>query len=283
MALYMNEHHEFVDHEPVPCNPYAKYAALKPAISERPKPPVKDYDGAVCEECGAVYTAHKATQKYCSDECRARAGERRRRERRLAGGAMGAVLALALLLPATAYAVPVLDVVDHPAPLASGRVAHGIGAVDLGAVDSAADAAQEPQDADDGAMAGAVDQMPEYEQSGAQDSATQSDGYSGYVAEYSELYNTDGPSRTMPGWHEGYLETYYNASAHYLAPTWSVDSEGFYRDSDGRYVVGVDIADTNPSTGEPYAIGDVVDTGRGEAVVMDYGSGARVHDFATVW
>ena len=109
--------------------------------------------------------------------------------------------------------------------------------------------------------------------------------YSGgtYYAEYSDAYNTDGPSHTMPGWHDGYLETYYNASSHYLASEWTLDSEGFYHDSNGRYVVGVDINDVNPETGQQYQYGDVVDTGKGEGVVYDYGQGAHVHDFATAW
>ena len=109
--------------------------------------------------------------------------------------------------------------------------------------------------------------------------------YSGgtYYAEYSDAYNTDGPSHTMPGWHDGYLETYYNASSHYLAGEWTLDSEGFYHDSNGRYVVGVDINDVNPDTGQQYQYGDVVDTGKGEGVVYDYGQGAHVHDFATAW
>ena len=96
-----------------------------------------------------------------------------------------------------------------------------------------------------------------------------------YVAEYSDAYNTDGPSRTMPGWYDGYLETYYDASRHYLASTWTVDSEGFYHDENGRYVIGVDVSHMDEM---PY--GTVVETGKGEAVVYDYGSGAEVHDFA---
>ena len=96
----------------------------------------------------------------------------------------------------------------------------------------------------------------------------------GYEVPYSDLYNTDGPTRNMPGWHDGYVETYYDASAHCMAGDWSVDSEGFYHDSEGRYVIGVDI-----NSGLQY--GDVVDTGRGEAVVYDYGAGvSNVHDFA---
>lgn len=105
-------------------------------------------------------------------------------------------------------------------------------------------------------------------------------GYSSgiYYAEYSDAYNTDGPSHTMPGWYDGYLETYYNASSHYLAPTWTLDSEGFYHDENGRYVVGVEISHADEM---PY--GTVVQTGKGEGVVYDYGAGAEVHDFATNW
>lgn len=99
-----------------------------------------------------------------------------------------------------------------------------------------------------------------------------------YYAEYSDAYNDDGPSHTMPGWYDGYLETYYNASGHYLASTWTLDSEGFYHDENGRYVVGVEISHKDEM---PY--GTVVDTGKGEGVVYDYGRGAEVHDFATNW
>lgn len=95
-----------------------------------------------------------------------------------------------------------------------------------------------------------------------------------YYAEYSDAYNEDGPSHTMPGWYDGYLETYYSdtVARHYMSDQWTVDDEGFYRDQDGRYIIGVDIA-------EGIELGTVVDTGKGEAIVMDYGSGAHVHDF----
>lgn len=99
-----------------------------------------------------------------------------------------------------------------------------------------------------------------------------------YYADYSDAYNTDGPSHTMPGWYDGYLETYYNASSHYLASTWTLDDEGFYHDENGRYVVGVEISHADEM---PY--GTVVETGKGEGVVYDYGAGAEVHDFATNW
>ena len=126
-----------------------------------------------------------------------------------------------------------------------------------------------------------AEQAPDYEYQETNYMASSSGAT--YYAEYSELYNDNGPSRSMPGWYDGYLETYYNASAHYLASEWTVDDEGFYRDDAGRYVVGVDVNDVNPDTGEQYRYGDVVQTGRGEGVVYDYGSGAHVHDFATTW
>ena len=95
-----------------------------------------------------------------------------------------------------------------------------------------------------------------------------------YYAPYSDAYNVDGPSHTMPGWYDGYLETYYSdtVSRHYMSDQWNVDSEGFYRDDQGRYIVGVDISEGIP-------LGTEVETGKGTAVVMDYGSGAHVHDF----
>ena len=107
----------------------------------------------------------------------------------------------------------------------------------------------------------------------------------GYYAEYDPAYNTDGPSRTMPGWYEGSIETYYSSNVlhHYRTDEWTPDDEGFYRDSEGRYVVGVGANDVNPETGEAYQIGDVVQTGKGEGVVMDYGGGSNVHDFYTNW
>ena len=99
-----------------------------------------------------------------------------------------------------------------------------------------------------------------------------------YYAEYSDAYGSDGVTREMPGWYDGYLETYYSSNVlyHYRTPEWTVDEEGFYRTDEGYYVIGVDINEGIP-------IGTVVDTGKGEAVVMDYGSGAHVHDFYTNW
>ena len=99
----------------------------------------------------------------------------------------------------------------------------------------------------------------------------------GYSVPYSDMYNEDGPSHSMPGWYDGNVETYYNASGHYMADEWTLDDEGFYHDSEGRYVIGVSID-------SGYEYGDIVQTGKGEAVVYDYGAGVdNVHDFATNW
>ena len=110
--------------------------------------------------------------------------------------------------------------------------------------------------------------------------ASQAPAYGGgtYYAAYSDAYNTDGPSRTMPGWYDGYLETYYSSNTlyHYRTDEWTVDEEGFYRDDQGRYIVGVDI-------NEGIELGTEIETGKGTAVVSDYGSGAHVHDFYTNW
>ena len=124
-------------------------------------------------------------------------------------------------------------------------------------------------------------QAPDYDETVYEYQESDYAAYSGsgtYYAEYNELYNDNGPTREMPGWHDGYLETYYSSNVLYHSRTseWTADEEGFYRDDQGRYIVGVDIA-------EGIEIGTEVETGRGTAVVMDYGSGAHVHDFYTNW
>lgn len=127
-----------------------------------------------------------------------------------------------------------------------------------------------------------AEQSADYDEEAYEYQEADYEPYSGsggtYYAEYNELYNDNGPSRSMPGWYDGYLETYYSSNTmyHYRTDEWTVDDEGFYRDDQGRYIVGVDIA-------EGIEIGTEVETGKGTAVVMDYGSGAHVHDFYTNW
>lgn len=242
---------------------------------------------ATCPVCGKVFAPKVHNMEYCSKKCRhgAQLEKRRERYRRERGRGTACVLvALALALaPWTARADEPLEVTDLPmrVEMVGGNMAHGAGAA------FSRESAQEPISDGVGDSGGYFVESAQTEPYSGLEApqtgyAQDTDGYYGYVAEYDPLYNTDGPSHEMPGWHDGYLETYYNASAHYRAGEWTLDGEGFYRDGD-YYVVGVDIADINPNTGEPYQIGDVVETGKGEAVVMDYGSGARVHDFAVAW
>ena len=147
------------------------------------------------------------------------------------------------------------------------------------AIDEERRAAEEAAAAEAAAAAAAAEAASyDYDNTYYDGGSSYSGGDGIYHAEYNEMYNDDGPSHTMPGWHDGYLETYYNASGHYLADTWTLDDEGFYHDENGRYVVGVDASHMEDM---PY--GTVVETGKGEGVVYDYGSGAEVHDFATNW
>ena len=229
--------------------------------------------------CGKVFAPKVHNMEYCSKKCRhgAQLAKRRERYRRERGRGTACVLvALALALaPWTASADEPLEVMDLPIRVETvgGRMAHGAGAA------FARESAQEPISDGVGDSGGYFVESAQTEpQIGSESPGADMGGYYGYVAEYDPLYNTDGPTREMPGWHDGYLETYYssNVMRHHLTDEWEVDDEGFYRTTDGYYVVGVDIA-------EGIEIGTVVDTGKGAAVVMDYGSGAHVHDFYTAW
>ena len=96
-----------------------------------------------------------------------------------------------------------------------------------------------------------------------------------WYADYSAAYNSDGPSRTMPGWHDGRKETYYSSNVlyHYRTNEWTPDEYGFYRTEDGYYVVA----------SNEYEEGTVIETSRGEAMVLDGGCDAGYIDFYTNW
>lgn len=103
------------------------------------------------------------------------------------------------------------------------------------------------------------------------------DNYGGgdWYADYSAAYNTDGPSHTMPGWHDGRKETYYSSNVlyHYRTNEWKVDDEGFYRTDEGYYVVA---ASDMPQ-------GTTFETSKGTAQVLDSGCAEGVTDFYTRW
>ena len=70
-------------------------------------------------------------------------------------------------------------------------------------------------------------------------------------------------------------ETWYssNQAYHYRTGEWEVDDEGYYRDSDGYYVVA----------SNDYEQGTVVTTSKGEAKVYDEGTDSGNIDFYVGW
>lgn len=184
--------------------------------------------------------------------------------------------------------VPVLEAHDMPVPqdMAAGDAATA------GAAASESISQVDPEDAGD-AGSNWEEQDVVYAEDGYYASAGEyyaddygaQNAYGGSRIAYDPMYNADGPDPQMPGWYggeeDGYVETYYSSNVlyHSMTDQWTVDDEGFYRDANGRYVIGVSDSERDEL---PY--GSVVMTGKGEAVVYDYGSGIdNVHDFYTNW
>lgn len=104
-------------------------------------------------------------------------------------------------------------------------------------------------------------------------------GYTPYeqtsAANYYEM-PTDG--LTQQGgvnYYDGRTETFYSSSVlwHYRTNEWTADSEGFYRDSEGRYVVA---ASDMPQ-------GTVFEGSKGECIVLDSGCAEGVTDYYVNW
>lgn len=76
-------------------------------------------------------------------------------------------------------------------------------------------------------------------------------------------------------YYDGRRETYYSSQVlyHYRTPEWTADSEGFYRDSAGRYVVA---ASDMPQ-------GTVFTGSKGECIVADSGCAANTTDYYVNW
>lgn len=70
-------------------------------------------------------------------------------------------------------------------------------------------------------------------------------------------------------------ETWYSSNVlyHYRTGEWHTDEEGYYRNSDGYYVVASD----------DYPEGTVIETSKGEAIVLDSGTYSGNVDFYTNW
>lgn len=108
--------------------------------------------------------------------------------------------------------------------------------------------------------------------------ADYSASYDGYWTESDVSYEmpSDGlNSFTGVNYHGGRTETYYSSKVlyHYKTPEWVLDEEGFYRDSEGRYVVAASDMEQ----------GTVFQGSKGECIVLDTGCNAGVTDYYTNW
>ena len=76
-------------------------------------------------------------------------------------------------------------------------------------------------------------------------------------------------------YHDGRRETYYSSLVlyHYRTSEWTVDNEGFYRDSEGRYVVA---ASDMPQ-------GSTFEGSKGTCIVLDSGCDAGTTDYYVNW
>ena len=76
-------------------------------------------------------------------------------------------------------------------------------------------------------------------------------------------------------YHNGRRETYYSSNVlyHYRTPEWTVDSEGFYRDSNGNYIVAV----------SDMPQGTIFQGSKGNCIVADSGCASGTTDYYTQW
>ena len=117
------------------------------------------------------------------------------------------------------------------------------------------------------------------EQAAAEAAAAEEAAYwEAYYAEqsYSTSYSGDGfMQEGVRSGVDSATETWYssNAAYHYRTSEWSPDDEGYYRDSDGYYVVA----------SNDYPEGSVVTTSKGEAKVYDSGTDSGNIDMYVNW
>lgn len=136
-------------------------------------------------------------------------------------------------------------------------------------------------------MAGAVIENAESEPEEAEETYEEEEPYYEEYYYEEEYYDYGGYSGSGGGSSDGFMEqgirdgvdsdteTWYPESAgrHYRTDEWHTDEEGYYRDSDGYYVVASD----------DYAEGSVVNTSKGEAKVYDDGTDSGNIDFYVGW
>ena len=98
----------------------------------------------------------------------------------------------------------------------------------------------------------------------------------GWVESYTPSYSGDGfQQEGVRAGVDSDTETWYssNAAYHYRTSEWTPDDEGYYRDSDGYYVVA----------SNDYPEGTVVNTSKGEAKVYDSGTDSGNIDMYVNW
>lgn len=99
------------------------------------------------------------------------------------------------------------------------------------------------------------------------------------AADYSALFASMGSSGSLTkasgvNYYGGRRETYYSSNVlyHYLTPTWTLDSEGFYRDGDNYVVAASDMPQ-----------GTTFPCSKGTCIVLDTGCPAGTTDYYVAW
>lgn len=99
------------------------------------------------------------------------------------------------------------------------------------------------------------------------------------AVDYSALFasmGSSGPLTKASGvnYYGGRRETYYSSNVlyHYLTPTWTLDSEGFYRDGDNYVVAASDMPQ-----------GTIFPCSKGTCIVLDTGCPAGTTDYYVAW
>lgn len=97
--------------------------------------------------------------------------------------------------------------------------------------------------------------------------------------DYSALFASMGSSGSLTKasgvhYYGGRRETYYSSNVlyHYLTPTWTLDSEGFYRDGDNYVVAASDMPQ-----------GTTFPCSKGTCIVLDTGCPAGTTDYYVAW
>ena len=110
------------------------------------------------------------------------------------------------------------------------------------------------------------------------EAAVAAQSYTNYNTTYSSSYNMPSNGLTMQGgvnYYGNRKETWYssNDAYHYRTGEWTVDSEGFYRDANGYYVVAA----------SDMAQGTTFEGSKGTCIVLDSGCAAGTTDYYVAW